>query len=239
VRQCDLSLGSPAENLACDEALLELSEKGGAGEVLRFWEPVRYFVVLGYANKMATEINLEFCSRNHIPILRRCTGGGTVLQGPGCLNYTLILGIDESSCRQSIPATNKEVLGKHQVALAPLVSGLIEKCGQTDLAIGSLKFSGNAQRRRRKFLIFHGSFLLNFDLGLIEKALAMPSHQPAYRANRSHMDFLMNLGLSAELVKRALIEAWDASLPLTDIPFARIRSLTSEQYGQQSWSSKF
>src|SRR5207253_61981 len=35
---CDLSLPSPEENLACDEALLELAEEGRVGEVLRVWE---------------------------------------------------------------------------------------------------------------------------------------------------------------------------------------------------------
>src|SRR3954462_13945637 len=103
---CDLSLPSPEENLACDEVLLELCEQGQAGELLRVWEPSQYFVVLGYADKMSTEVNLTFSEANAIPILRRCTGGGTVLQGPGVLNYSLVLKIGESSPIHSIPATN-------------------------------------------------------------------------------------------------------------------------------------
>jgi hypothetical protein len=57
----DLTLPTPAENLACDEALLDLCEEGGAGEVLRFWEPREYFVVVGYANKVASEVNVNAC----------------------------------------------------------------------------------------------------------------------------------------------------------------------------------
>src|SRR2546422_3154717 len=57
----DLTFPTPAENLACDEALLDLCEQGGAGEVLRFWEPREYFVVVGYANKVASEVNLAAC----------------------------------------------------------------------------------------------------------------------------------------------------------------------------------
>ena len=52
---CDLTLPTPEENLACDEALLDLCEAGGAGELLRFWEPPSYFVVLGYANNLPLE----------------------------------------------------------------------------------------------------------------------------------------------------------------------------------------
>ena len=236
---CDLSLSAPAENLACDEALLELAEEGAAGEILRFWQPTQYFVVLGYANKRATEVNLAFCEQNRIPVLRRCSGGGTVLQGPGCLNYALVLRIDESPSRQSIPGTNEEVLRKHRAALTQLLSAPVEKQGQTDLAINLLKFSGNAQRRKKQFLLFHGSFLLSFDLGLMEKVLLMPSHQPAYRANRSHLDFLTNLRLPAADVKRALREAWQATDPLPEVPLKEIARLAQEKYVQEIWSSKF
>ena len=35
----------------------------------------------------------------------------------------------------------------------------VEVQGHTDLAINSLKFSGNSQRRKERFLLFHGVFL--------------------------------------------------------------------------------
>ena len=85
MKLCDLTLGTPEENLACDEALLDLCEAGGSDELLRLWALPRYFVVLGYANKAATEVNLPLCRKLTVPVLRRCTGGGTVLQGPACL----------------------------------------------------------------------------------------------------------------------------------------------------------
>ena len=43
----------------------------------------------------------------------------------------------------------------------------IQVQGHTDLTVDGLKFSGNSQRRRRKFLLFHGTFLLKFDLTLV------------------------------------------------------------------------
>src|SRR5262245_40949097 len=98
----ELTLPTAAENLACDEALLDLCEDHGADEILRFWEPRNYFVVLGYGNKAAAEVDLEACAAEKIPVLRRCSGGGTVLQGPGCLNYALILRIDDGGPLQNI-----------------------------------------------------------------------------------------------------------------------------------------
>src|SRR5881296_1169350 len=98
---CELTLPCPYENLACDEVLLELAEREDTGELLRFWEAVHYFVVVGYSNKVRAEVNLPFCELNTIPVLRRCTGGGTVLQGPGSFNYSLVLRIDELGPLQS------------------------------------------------------------------------------------------------------------------------------------------
>jgi lipoate---protein ligase len=236
---CDLTLGTPEENLACDEVLLDLCEDGGSDELLRLWDLPRYFVVLGYANKAAAEVNFPFCRQLGIPILRRCSGGGTVLQGPGVVNYSLILRIDDSGPYHSIPATNKSILERHRDALAALVGAPVEWRGQTDLTIGGLKFSGNAQRRKRRFLLFHGSFLLHLDISLVEKTLPLPSRQPDYRVNRSHADFLINVNIPVHSIKAALAKTWQASSTMPDIPFDRITQLVREKYSLDEWNLKF
>lgn len=238
MKYCDLSLPSPEENLACDEALLDLCE-AGAGEVLRLWETSRYFVVVGYANKAGVEVNLPFCRANTIPVLRRCTGGGTVLQGPGVLNYTLILRTDASDSLHSITSTNEFVMKRHQEALSTLVRARVERQGHTDLTIGGLKFNGNAQRRHQRCLIFHGSFLLHLDIALLEKILPMPARQPDYRLNRSHSDFLMNLKLPAAHLKSALAKAWNATDVLTSLPMNQIQDLARTKYALDEWNFKF
>jgi lipoate-protein ligase A len=232
----DSTLARPEENLACDEALLDACEEQGAEEVLRFWEPKEFFVVLGYANQAQREVDLEFCAANGIPVLRRCTGGGTVLQGPGGLNYTLVLRIGEKPELRSISATNEFVLRRHEAALRKVLDKQVVWCGQTDLAIGGRKFSGNAQRRKRSFLIFHGSFLLDFDLEKIAKALPMPSKEPEYRGGRAHREFLMNLGVGAEMVKKALWEAWEVQGVRAGVPRARVEELVRRKYGREEWN---
>ena len=62
MKYLDLTLPTPEENLACDEALLELCEEGGGDQILRFWESPTYFVALGYANKAESEVNLAACA---------------------------------------------------------------------------------------------------------------------------------------------------------------------------------
>ncbi len=247
----DLTLPTPAENLAADEALLDWRDEEGGGEILRFWESPVPFVVVGYANKVATESNVRACAEHEIPILRRCSGGGTVLQGPGCLNYSLILKITEGGPLAGITSANRIIMERNRAALeaaarSPNAKLTISVNGHTDLALRTqhsapataLKFSGNAQRRKKRFLLFHGTFLLHFDLPLIEKFLAMPSLEPDYRHGRGHPEFITNLPLSADSVKRALCTAWDTVGPLENCPLARIQLLARDRYVTNGWNFK-
>ena len=230
------TLPSPAENLACDEALLDWCEAGQCEGILRFWGPAEYFVVLGYANKTSVEVDVDACRKLDVPVFRRCTGGGAVLQGPGCLNYSVVLKI--TGALQSITETNCFVMQRNRDALQPLLKGKVQVRGHTDLAIGDLKFSGNSQRRRKEFLLFHGSFLLNFDIPKMQQVLRFPSKQPDYRAHRSHATFLTNCGLVPDSIKSALAEAWDANQTQFALPNNRINVLVRERYSNPEWNFK-
>src|SRR5947208_7670323 len=118
----DLTFPTPAENLACDEALLDWCDAGDGTEVLRFWEPQQHFVAVGYSNRVEREVNVEACRELGIPILRRCSGGGTVLQGPGCLNFSLILRIDSDPALQTVTGTNRFVMERNRAKLEPLLT---------------------------------------------------------------------------------------------------------------------
>jgi lipoate---protein ligase len=235
----DLTLKTPAENLACEEALLELCEEGLSGEILRFWESPVPFAVLGYSNKAEVELHLAACAKDGLPVLRRPSGGGTVLQGPGCLNYSLILNIPEKGPLTNLQETNCYVLSQHRQALLPLLGNQVQVQGVSDLTLGPLKFSGNAQRRKRKALLFHGTFLIDFDLEQIQKYVQFPSRHPEYRAKRSHKDFVVNIKLAPEKIKESLKTIWKAEKILKEVPRQKIEDLIQEKYSQESWNLKF
>lgn len=243
----EYSNDSPARLLACDHALLEEREECGVEtdenqSVLMFWESPTPFVVLGYTEHAAREVNLEECARLQIPVLRRISGGGTVVQGVGCLNYSLILPIDDVT--SNLQQTNSFVMNRQRDALQTLLpvgsSTRIHVRGATDLAIvdsqSEKKFSGNAQRRKKNWLLFHGTILLDFDLSLIAKILNFPSRQPDYRASRNHLDFVCNFPASREDVKNALREAWNAHRVLDAVPHARIETLADDFYARDEWN---
>jgi lipoate-protein ligase A len=250
MRFIELNPPAPAENLAADEALLDWCEHGAEEEILRFWEPRETFVVVGYANKVATEVNVAACEQKNVPIFRRCSGGGTIVQLRGGLNYSLILRIAENSATHNITAANKFIMERNgaaiQSALGSRLSAISVR-GHTDLTlvprsappVTEKKFAGNSQRRRKRFLLFHGTLLLNCDLNLIGELLPMPSLQPDYRASRSHADFLTNLNLPAETVKAALAQAWNARAELKNPPLAEIKKLAQEKYSTREWNFKF
>src|SRR3989338_8440855 len=230
MKYIDLTFPTPEHNLACDEALLELCEDGSGQEVLRFWEPHTYFVVLGYSGKTNSEVHVSRCETKNIPILRRPSGGGTVVQGPGCLNFSLVLEIEKSKPLANITETNCYVMKQHQKALEVATGQKIQVQGLSDLACGTLKFSGNAQRRKRRFVLFHGTFLLQFDIPMIEELLPIPKKQPSYRGNRPHLDFLTNLNVPSKTVKESLQKLWKAEDLFGEIPSEKINRLVQEKY---------
>ncbi len=236
----DLNLAAPAEQLAADEFFLDAAENGAGGEMLLFWEPRETFVVVGYANKVATEVNVAACEKASVPIFRRCSGGGTVVQMLGGLNYSLILRITENSPTQNITSANRFIMEKNRAAIASLSpNSSISVRGHTDLCVGALKFAGNSQRRRKNFLLFHGTLLLNCDLNLIIELLLMPSLQPDYRASRPHSDFVTNLNLPAEKIKAALAKEWNANEELKNPPLVEISKLAREKYATHEWNLRF
>jgi lipoate-protein ligase A len=238
VNLIDLTCPSPAENLACDEALLERCEDEGT-ETLRFWESPETFVVVGYGNSVGREVATDECARRAIPILRRCSGGGTVVQGPGCFNYTLALRIDTAPQLQTVTDTNQFIMEQNRAAIAGLLEAEVAVQGHTDLAFQAdgcwWKFSGNAQRRRRRAVLFHGTILYQFDLRLIEALLPFPSAQPDYRARRAHSEFVRNIPVDAHDLRRALADAW-AGRAAPPPSFDRVARLVREQYGNPEWN---
>jgi lipoate-protein ligase A len=194
--------------------------------------------VLGHANRANSEVDIPACEAEGIPVLRRISGGGTVLQGPGCLNYALILRNRWQDPFMGIAQTHGIVLGRHQKAMEKLL-GKTVCINANDLTLGGRKFSGNAQRRKRNAVLYHGTFLCDFDLEGMEQLLRMPSRQPAHRGGRTHRDFLANLGVTPAEIKEALQKAWDCAEKAIFRPSEKIQELVNTVYNRREWNFKY
>ncbi|MFC1480411.1 biotin/lipoate A/B protein ligase family protein [Candidatus Omnitrophota bacterium] len=197
------SFTSPEETIAMDELLLAKAESGRLGETLRLWSAKDYFIVVGRAGRTSEDCFLEKCRQHGIKIIRRISGGGTVLEGPGCFNYSTILSYDRDKMYRDVRGSYRRILGKISDIFKARGYG-VEFFPVSDLALDGKKISGNAQARKRKYFLHHGTILFDFDLEKIPVFLRHPSVEPEYRKGRAHQDFITNIPIPYEELKELL-----------------------------------
>lgn len=240
MRLLELTLGTPAENLALDEALLDeaeacvaaaanADEREAEDELLRIWESPQQAVILGRSSPPLHEVQYAACQDLGVPVLRRSSGGATVMIGPGCLMYAVVLSYRRHPQLKMIEQAHQFVLERLREALVSLVPD-IEVAGTSDLTWHGRKFSGNSLRCKRTHLLYHGTLLYNFPLERIALCLGTPVRQPEYRAGRSHLDFLTNLPVTAHSLREALCRTWQADLPQHTWPQERTAALLQTRY---------
>jgi lipoate-protein ligase A len=234
MRFLDLTLATVAENLALDESLLLEAESGHVGEVLRLWEWTEPAVILGSGCRLAEDVDKAACLAGGVPILRRASGGGTVLLGRGCLCYSLVLSYDRSSALGAIRSSYIYILERIRDALSGVAQG-ITGAGTSDLAVGGRKFSGNAQQRKRSVLLHHGTLLYDFDADQVGRYLRLPARQPDYRGGRDHAAFLTSLSVHASLLRLCLRDAWEAVTECVSWPRDLVGQLITDKYLRAEW----
>lgn len=240
MRFIDLSCPTPEENLALDEALLNAVDAGDAGDTLRLWESPVPFVALGTGQVFHDEVHEDACRAEGIPVLRRCSAGGCVLQGPGSLNYTLVYRMDSHpelrNLHDSYCVILKAVAAALQTPDQPL-----RVAGVSDLACGDKKVSGNAQRRKRDAFLHHGSLLYRADYDRMARCLREPKDRPDYRGGKDHRAFVGQLKQSAAKIREAIRNTF-APIEKHEDPnpteLASMTTLAQEKYTQDTWNRR-
>ena len=184
-------------------------------------------VVVGRSSHVQKEVNEQACRDLRIPILRRSSGGATIVTGPGCLMYALVLSFQTRPDLKDIGRAHRFILGRLVTSLGSLLagSGTVACKGTSDLVLFDRnsaevprKFSGNSLRVKRTHLLYHGTLLYDFDLTFIESCLRMPPRQPDYRGARAHRDFVMNLPVRQKQLEEALHTAWPSDGEMSYLP---------------------
>ena len=158
-----------------------------------------------------------------------------MLQGPGCLNFSLVLSLDRRPELRDTSKGFRAILERTARALE--VDGLSLE-GISDLALGDRKISGNAQKRRRRALLHHGTLLHHFNVERVARWLRDPEKQPEYRKGRPHGAFLGNLPAAPEDLRSRLARAWGASPPRGAWKMPSLDHLISEKYGNSAWTHR-
>jgi len=169
---------APYSNLALEEALFLRNE----GLTLRIWENGES-VIIGRAQLARFETDVEYCKNNGIPIVRRFTAGGTVYNGPGNLNWSILVarGVGTGKLRYE-PGPHAIFMSASRPLLAALsslgVDAWLEPPNRILTKDG--KISGMAAYVSRKGSLCHGTLLVGADLQRL-KALTTPSPRPLER----------------------------------------------------------
>ena len=233
----DLTLPTLAANLALDEALVVAAEEGTGGATLRVWELDHPAIVLGASGRVGEDVDLDACLADGVRIGRRSSGGGTVLIGPGALNFTVVLPVDSDPRLRAVDTTQLLVLERTAAAIRARGPD-VRVLGSGDLTIGGRKFSGSAQRRLKRNVMVHASLLYAVDVGLVARYLRPPRRQPDYRAGRSHDDFLTLLPMARHEIVAALRSAWPCEVEPAETPLDLVHRLVLEKFGREEWTHR-
>ena len=122
-------------------------------------------IVCGKHQNIYEEINLPFVIENKIKLARRISGGGTVFQDKGNLNFTFILNKEEG----------KQIdFKKHIEPIYQYLKTLnvdVKYSNRNDLFINGKKISGNAEHVYKNRVLHHGTLLFNSDLYYLDEAI--------------------------------------------------------------------
>jgi lipoate-protein ligase A len=240
---------TPAEDLALEEAIHTALEDDVSPNTWRLWQASMPAVILGTGQEHARETNQDTLKSREVPVLRRHSGGGAVVIGPGAINFSAFYRFADLKGSETIR-------GAMSAALRPVIAALARlgiqarEAGLSDLAVlspdGTLrKIAGNSQARKKRGVVVHGTLLADPDFAFIQSVLSFPSSVPDYRSGRDHRSFLTSL---RELQARCDLESFTKEL-IAELPSdilitteasaeeqTRAARLLGEKYGTSAWN---
>ncbi len=172
------------EQLQLEEALLRADQRNWC--LINIGTPPA--IVMGISGKPEVLIDAHTFNELPIPLIRRFSGGGTVIVDGHTVFVTWIFNaetIDVACCPQKIHRWTEKF---YQQALPTLDMQLVEN----DYVMAGRKFGGNAQYLCKGRWLHHSSLLWDYDPAMMQYLL-MPPKVPSYRQGRQHDDFLCRL----------------------------------------------
>jgi lipoate-protein ligase A len=162
-----------AENMALDEALLELKGRGRTPDTIRFLQFSPRAILVGFHQAVAEEVRTEYCRAHDIQINRRVTGGGAIFFDESQLGWEVI-------CDKGffdLGFVNDRLF---KVLCDPVVTALarwgLEAAfrPRNDIEIAGRKISGTGGTESEGAFLFQGTMLVDFDVDTMLRALRIP-----------------------------------------------------------------
>lgn len=172
------------EQLKLEEALLRTSHENWC--ILNHGAPPA--IVMGISGCPKTLLHEELVKAKPIPVIRRFSGGGTVVTDEDTIFATFICNSQELN----VTCYPHHVFEWSKTIYSPVFGEFGFALVENDYVMGNKKFGGNAQYIRQNRWLHHSSLLWRFKTEHMEY-LKMPPKRPNYRQSRSHEEFLCGL----------------------------------------------
>ena len=193
-------------------------------------------IVVGYSGKIQELVHLEEVAANQVPLIRRYTGGGTVITDANTLFVTLILNSKDVKT-QPYPRDIMDWTSKF--LYEPLFLNVLQdrnmkfSLREHDYTLNDTKIGGNAQSITKNRFVHHTSFLWDFTRENMS-LLQIPKKRPEYRQSRDHSSFLTKLKpyVSKEKFEELLIKQLHAIFSVTTINFEDRHELIKNLLGE-------
>lgn len=154
------------------------------------WRPDKTYVVLGRANNVAAALVTNNILEDNVEVLKRPSGGETVILTPNMLVYSAKMRFDKTTDTKATFSKINTSLIKHLVSIG--IENLHSK-GISDLSIGVKKIAGSSMYLQKDIIFYHAVLNISESPSLISRYLKHPSKEPDYREGRSHDDFVTSL----------------------------------------------
>jgi lipoate---protein ligase len=226
----------PHFNLASEEYFLKMTDKELF--VLYINNPA---IVAGKHQNLLGEINTEWVRAHKIILARRLSGGGTVYQDEGNLNFSFI-----SNCPNLEDISYKRFTFPIVLALKSLGINA-EYSGRNDLLLNNKKISGNAMHIFKKRVLCHGTLLFNAELKNLSSALKIKQDRYFDKSIKSIPSKVVNISeflpnsLSmcefSNMIFAETLKYLDSPIPykLNETEESEIRRLSQEKYSTWEW----
>ena len=243
-----------AMNMAIDEAIL-LSQKEQPNPTLRFYEWSSPAFSFGYFQDIASEVDVEACCADGIELVKRMTGGGTVVHGWE-LTYTLILpraaaemGISDAyRClgQSLVKALQKLGVPAQCYAACPDSAEAAPNICLTnpayhDVMSDDKKLAGVSVRRNRDGILFQGYISLDMPPAPI---LDRVSKDPAVQQSVREKSTAINVGgrlITRDALIQAACETFEIGIAfnageLSMMERAQAETLSETKYATAAWN---
>lgn len=174
-------------------------------------------IVLGRFQNPWNEFRVGLARREGIGVYRRISGGGTVVHGPGNLNFSILSGWPNLRREENLSKIVRAFDGLRLNINSRY--DLIAKTASHGEA--EFKVSGSAFRQSGKRSMHHGTLLVNADTRQIKRLLMSPPRGLEFRGVRSLPSPIMNLsrlipGITVLEAMDALARQWAADPIMID-----------------------